>query len=301
MHIYYIDNRLRLDFRFLEETKMKKIVCASLAVLLVGGGLGLMSAKEAPMLETKAETMEVTRVFAYLKGGWDSDGSMYAYVYASGVEGENYNAAWPGVKMTRVLEDYWQGLYYYDIPADLDYTHVVFSSGQQDWKNSNKARDIALTEFVGSEGYYVAAGIEAWVADDTPREVTFGGVGISVYQAAATFSAAHVDVCNDYALYPVYRDLFITPSAGWEEATENEEDTRYTVNVESNEYGGTTTFTLDEVLNQFEAQYNNHTLAPTARFIFKEDYLSAVIICAIVLGVALIGIIPLTMKRKTAR
>lgn len=280
---------------------MKKIVCASLALLLVGGGLGLMSAKDAPMLETKAETMEVTRVFAYLKGGWDSDGSMYAYAYASGVEDVNYNAAWPGVKMTRVLEDYWQGLYYYDIPNDLPYTHVVFSSGQWDWKNSNKARDIALTEFVSEDGYYVAAGIEAWVDDNSPREVTFSSVGMSVYQAAATFSAAHVDVCNDYALYPLYRDLFITPSAGWEEATENETDTRYTVTVESNEYEGVTTYTLDEVLNQFETQYNNHTLAPTARFIFKEDYLSAVIICAIVLGVALIGIIPLTMKRKTAR
>lgn len=280
---------------------MKKFVCASLALLLVGGGLGLMSAKEAPMLETKAETAEVTRVFAYLKGGWDGDGSMYAYVYADGVEGQNYSVAWPGAKMTQVLDDYWLGLYYYDIPSDLDYTHVVFNSGQQDWKNSNKARDIALTEFVSSEGYYVAAGIEAWVADATPREVSFGGVGMSVYQAAATFSAAHVDVCNDYALYPLYRDLFITPSAGWVEPTESEIDTRYTVNVESNEYEGVTTFTLDEVLNQFEAQYNNHTLTPTARFIFKEDYLSVIIIGAIVLGIALVGIIPLTMKRKIAR
>lgn len=73
---------------------MKKIVCASLALLLVGGGLGLMSAKEAPMLETKAETSETLRIWidrdihytnGYIYGihYWNDSGDIDKHVYAS--------------------------------------------------------------------------------------------------------------------------------------------------------------------------------------------------------------------------
>lgn len=255
---------------------------------------------------TRAVEEGTVRIFSVLKGGWDqvnNETQMWAYAFGEGEN--NYNAAYPGVQMTNVLSDYWTGLWYYDLPANNTFTTVIFSNGNNYNKDSNQTVDVSLASFVttNEEGvsYHVAAYIDEWkTSDATKREVTFSGVGMSALQAAATFSATHLDVCNDYTLYPIYRDLFITPSGAWE----NEDDAgndRYSVNVTSNEYDGKTEYTLDEVITQFENQYNLHTNAPSSLFSMKHsDTLSLVIIGATVVGITLIALIPVTLKKRHA-
>ena len=88
---------------------------------------------------------------------------MFIY-YWGGASGTNW-ASCP--EMTNVVSDYWQGLFYYDVPADVTSFLVKDSTGNVS-KASNQSADIAISDY-----FWMATTkqlfVKAWVVDGNKR------------------------------------------------------------------------------------------------------------------------------------
>lgn len=282
-------------------------------MLVIGGGtigasVAISSAQKNNIVEAEAIGDNITRIYAVLEGDWDNrdnndQNRMYLHTWTDG----GAETTWPGYEMTRVLgkysldplTGYYAGLFYADVTL---YDNIILNNGNTFGKGSNQSITFLkadLTTYVGGE--YVAPYISEWLgSDETNRVVKFNTIGCNAKQAAQLFSSSHVDICNDYDLYPLMNDLFIKPSNGWE-TTENEaEGTRYNTSVISNEYDGKTSFTLDAVLNQFERQYNIHSTSTSNIAIIKEEDFATIVATSSIISLSTIGLVGFVLfKRKS--
>ena len=189
-------------------TKLAAIALGAVLTLGVGATLSTVS----PLKEVEAATTQTDlRIYAYLEGAWDNNGHMFIH-YLGGTSGTNWNSC---PEMTKVVSDYWQGLFYYDVPIDTTTFLVKDSTGNVS-KSSNQSVDITIASLRDGSNYKVAA-VKSWVSDGAKREVTIadnapGNSG----QIAAILN--HINSCSasysvGYNAWPQLNDLFISPSS----------------------------------------------------------------------------------------
>lgn len=204
-----------------------------LSVLVFGTFVGItrsnMNKLEVPKI-SKALTMQThRRVYAYLEGDWTLD-QMYIYYWGGSSVGaptfENPRL------MTQVLDNYYEGLFYYDVP--VDHTHCLFrkSSGAQDG-NHNQSQDALIAHtYVGNN--YKAIKVGPWTADGTKRTITYvDTVPINGNELAQVLS--HIQSCSSsyasgYNAWPQLNDLFVTPSTFTGNETVNDNVPPTTIN-----------------------------------------------------------------------
>lgn len=161
--------------------------------------------------KNEAATVQIDRrIYVYLEGTWDNAGHMYIH-YWGGAEGTTWSSC---PEMTNVVSDYWQGLFYYDIPVDVTEFLVKDSSGNVS-KVSNQSANILVSDlFVGTD--YKVATVKAWVSDGASRITGVAdNAAMSSLQAAAILN--NVNSCSSsyasgYNSWPQLNDLFISPS-----------------------------------------------------------------------------------------
>lgn len=176
---------------------------------LLLGFLSIFSLSNKKTVAVSAATQTHRRVYAYLMGDWTDD-VMYIH-YWGGASGTDWNNS---PQMTQVVNDYWTGLFYYDIPVDATTLLVKKISGAPSI-NSDQSEDINVSSLFTANNFY-AAGVGGWVNDGAKRVVTFADtLGGNSGQVANVL--AHTDSCSDsfasgYNAWPQLDDLFITPS-----------------------------------------------------------------------------------------
>jgi len=196
---------------FMTTTVFKKMSLLTLGLACAAGVIFAVGAKtDQTQIDANASTAQTERrVYVYLAGAWDGS-DMYIH-YWGGVSGTDWNAC---PAMTKVVSDYYQGLFYYDISMDTT-TFLVKSATGNVSKTSNQSQNISVTSlFVGSN-YYVAA-VAAWVDDGIARAVSFSDtLPMSSLQCAAVLN--NINSCDSsyaegYNAWPQLNDLFILPS-----------------------------------------------------------------------------------------
>lgn len=188
--------------------KSRKLIAAITISLF---SVGLIANSFRLLSDSKAATIQNDRrVYAYLEGPWDNTGHMFIY-YWGGASGTNW-ASCP--EMTNVVSDYWQGLFYYDVPADVTSFLVKDSTGNVS-KASNQSADIAISDLF-LDGDYKVAAVKAWAGDGNKRVVgAADNAPMSSLQAAAVLN--NVNSCSSsyasgYNSWPQLNDLFISSS-----------------------------------------------------------------------------------------
>lgn len=188
---------------------MKKGLLTLLSFGLLLGAFGVSSLNKDSVQASAATVQTHRRVYAYLEGGWDSS-NMYIH-YWGGEVGTNWSSC---PQMTKVVSDYWQGLFYYDVPVDVTEFLVKSATGDVS-KNSNQSDNVLISSLFTGSDYKVAA-VKSWVADGTKRVVAAadnapGNSG----QIASILN--HINSCSSsyaggFNAWPQLNDLFITPS-----------------------------------------------------------------------------------------
>jgi hypothetical protein len=195
---------------------MGKMTSKSISLLTLGlvcalGVLGSMRLANRGF-ETNAATVQTERrLYVYLVGGWDGTDMYIHYWGGEGVTGTTWSNC---PQMTRVVSDYWQGLYFYDVPVNTESFLVKNATGDV-LKTSNQSDNMLIASlFVSSN--YLALAVSAWVSDGTKRAVsTADTLGISSLQIVAVLN--NINSCDSsyaegYNAWPQLNDLFITPS-----------------------------------------------------------------------------------------
>ncbi len=115
--------------------------------------------------------------------------------------------------MTKVLDDYFQGLYYYDVP--VSHTHIKIHELVDSTKASDSSEE-ALIAHTYAGNNYKAIKVNPWVNDNEPRKIYYWDtVPCNSGQLAAILS--HIESCESsyssgYNAYPQLMDLFVDPS-----------------------------------------------------------------------------------------
>lgn len=189
---------------------MKKIVKMMALLSLLSGLFGIVATRTPEVKAEAATTQTQRRVYVYLEGAWDNAGRMFIY-YWGGTTGTTW-ASCP--EMTKVVSDYWQGLFFYDVPIDVTAFLVKDSTGNVS-KNSNQSDDIAISSLFPITDYKVAA-VKGWVSDDAKRAVVAAdNAPVSSLQAAAilnNINSCSTSYASGFNAWPQLNDLFISPS-----------------------------------------------------------------------------------------
>lgn len=176
---------------------IKKLALFSLLGALIFGFASSISPTKSLKVGAAAPQTH-RRVYAYITGDWDNregnDNRMFIH-YWGGSSGTDWNSK---QQMTRVLNDYWRGLFYYDVPSDV--TDVLFAAFTGDvGKNSNQSVNVAISSLFPS-GEFRAAEVGSWVKDEDKRTVSFKtGIGMSTSQFGVMLG--HVDTCSPNHAY----------------------------------------------------------------------------------------------------
>ena len=193
-------------------TKIKRAsLLLGIAALGIVTSASLLTNSYHLFSQNQAATVQTDRrIYVYLEGAWDNAGHMYIY-YWGGAEGTTWLSC---PEMTNVVSDYWQGLFYYDIPMDVTDFLVKDSTGDVS-KLSNQSANILVADlFVGTD--YKVATVKAWANDGVARVVgTADNAPMSSLQAVAVLN--NIDSCDSsyaggYNSWPQLDDLFISPS-----------------------------------------------------------------------------------------
>jgi len=188
--------------------KSRKLIAAITISLF---SVGLIANSFRLLSDSKAATAQTDRrIYVYLEGAWDNPGHMFIY-YWGGASGTNWSSC---PEMTNVVSDYWQGLFYYDIPMDVTGFLVKDLTGDV-IKLSNQSADILVADLFVETDYKVAT-VKGWVADENKRVVgTADNAPMSSLQAAAVLN--NINSCSSsyaggYNSWPQLDDLFISSS-----------------------------------------------------------------------------------------
>ncbi len=197
---------------------MKKVLRDTL--FTAGMLCGLMTAIVLGAKNTTFHELEVDatptvqtdrRVYVFLEQDWGV-GDMYIHYWNNSGDITTWGSC---PKMTEVVTDYYQGLFYHDLPVDATGFLVKTVTGAPT-KTSDKSDDVLISSLLDS-GNYKAAKVKSWVADATLRVVQIDDtLPANSGQVAAVLN--HIDSCsNSYAggfnAWPQLSDLFITPSS----------------------------------------------------------------------------------------
>lgn len=269
--------------------KLKRIgLILSVAALGVVTGVSVLASSPREVADVGAVTVQTDRrIYVYLEGGWDNAGHMFIH-YWGGDEGTTWETC---PEMTNVVSDYWQGLFYYDVPTDVTHFLVKDQSGNvSNSKASNQSANILIADLFPSEDSedYKVATVKAWVEDTASRVADVAdNAPMSSLQAAAVLN--HIDSCStSYAgghnAWPQLNDLFISPSTldGSTVVTDN--------------FGDDTTIAAKTAYLQ--ARYN----ADQSSSAYSIGYFDNKASLPLIIGIALIGITSIAglyiLKRK---
>ena len=157
-----------------------------------------------------ATVQQDRRIYVYLEGAWDNAGHMYIH-YWGGATGTTWESC---PEMTNVVSDYWQGLFFYDVPVDVTDFLVKDSSGNVS-KSSNQSANMSVADLL-VEGDYKVATVKSWVSDGASRLTGVAdNAPMSSLQAVAVLN--NINSCSSsyasgYNSWPQLDDLFISPS-----------------------------------------------------------------------------------------
>lgn len=267
---------------------MKKFKLLLTLTIFTVGVFSVVQKRNDEVVEVKAATIQTQkRVYAYLDGAWDNAAGMHIH-YWGGSSGSDWNNK---PAMTRVLSDYYVGLFYYDVPSNT--THVIFSAWSGDpGKNSNRTDDLPMSSLFPS-GSYKAAKISGWQGDDNKyREVWYTDLAMSTGQFGAVLG--HVDTCNsDYAFgfnsYPQIDEL-ITSKSGIDRNAKVTNGPK-----ESNAP------TIGAKLDYMQALYiEDQGLGSGVKYEAKEANLNSTMVISLLGVTTLAGYYFLTRKKKVA-
>ncbi|MBM3909391.1 MAG: hypothetical protein FJ352_01295 [Firmicutes bacterium] len=188
----------------------KKTLLATLTTFMVGGVV-LSANQNTSQFEPQAAADD-KRIYVYLEGGWDAGDQMYIY-YWGGSTSNTFDTASP---MTQVINDYWQGMFYYDVPVDTTNFLVKDRASGNGNKNSNQSVDISMSSiFLTGPTNYKAVAISAWLGSDGTKRnaTTVDNLGLSNSDVVALLNK--IDTCssstaNGFNAYPQIDDLFFT-------------------------------------------------------------------------------------------
>ena len=266
--------------------RLKRIgLILSVAALGVVTGVSVFASSPKQVSDVEAVTAQTNqRIYVYLEGAWDNNGHMFIH-YWGGPEGTTWDTC---PEMMNVVSDYWQGLFYYDVPTDVTHFCVKDQSGEVS-KTSNQSSDIAVADLFVELDYKVAT-VKAWVKDEANREAGVAdNAPMSSLQAAAVLN--HIDSCStSYAgghnAWPQLNDLFISPSTldGSTVVTDN--------------FGDDTTIAAKTAYLQ--ARYN----ADQSSSAYSIGYFDNKASLPLIIGIALVGITGIAglyiLKKKRA-
>jgi len=241
------------------------------AILTVGVGATLSSVLPAREIEA-ATSQDNRRIYVYLEGGWDNAGHMFIH-YWGGAEGTTWKTC---PEMTNVVSDYFQGLFYYDVPIDVTDFCVKDQSGNVS-KTSNQSIDIAVADLFVEPDYKVAT-VKAWVKDEAKREAGVAdNAPMSSPEAAAVLN--HINSCSTsyaggYNAWPQLNDLFISPSTldGSTVVTDN--------------FGPDTTIAAK--IGYLQERYTDQSPALNVIAMSNDEYRQTIIIITSVIGLTLL-------------
>lgn len=221
-----------------KDYNMKKFTKILAVVALLSGVFGVaLTQKETVQAEAKTAQTD-RRIYAWTKEAWAYNGDVYIHYW--GGAANNFNAA---DKMTLVVNDHWNGLYYFDVPSAA--TSFLLKNAYTG-DGTIKTADINISDiFTGTD--YKA--VETW------------GGGASVYyqttvalpnngQVQAVLSAINscsTSYAGGYNAWPQLDDLFITPNEG-------KTDFASTTLNEPTPYGGIQP-NIGEKISYLEAKY----------------------------------------------
>jgi hypothetical protein len=225
----------------------KKTLLATLTTFMVGGVV--LSANQNTSLFEPQAAADDKRIYVYLEGGWDAGDQMYIY-YWGGSTSNTFNTASP---MTQVINNYWQGMFYYDVPGDTTNFLVKDRENGNGGKNSNQSVDISMSSvFLTGPTNYKAVAISAWLgSDETKRNATaVDNLGLSDSDVVALLNK--IDTCssstaNGFNAYPQIDDLFFTTNTFTGSTTVDDD------------FGGATTITNKK--NRLSENYNRGSAA----------------------------------------
>jgi hypothetical protein len=189
-----------------------KTTLSSILTILMVGGVFLSVNQNTSQFEPQAASDTNKRIYVYLEGGWDGGDVMYIY-YFGGSSSTTFDTA---VQMTQVINNYFQGLFYYDVPSDTTTFLVKDRASGNGNKFSNQSVDVSMTSiFLTGPTNYKAVAISSWLGNDgTKRSATFvDNLGASSSDIALILNK--IDTCsastaNGFNAYPQIDDLFFT-------------------------------------------------------------------------------------------
>jgi hypothetical protein len=255
------------------------------AILTVGVGATLSSL--SPSSEVEAATAQTNRrLYVYTKDGWNQD-TPYIYYWGGGVASPNYNAA---PAMTEVVNDWWNGLFYFDLPVAAT-NYLLKNAAYGD--GTVKTNDLNVADAFPPNDYKI---VETW------------GGGGSVYAQpslsnmdAGQFAAilSKIDSCSySYAsgvnAYPQINDLFYTNADKTYHYNTDVPDQKNLANESIN-------VTITDKYNFISARYNNQDLASaifTGSNTNNESRLAIIILTSLVGLSTITGFYFLSRKRK---
>lgn len=189
--------------------KSRKLLAALTTISLFS--VGLIANSMSLLSNSQAATEQTNRrLYVYLEGAWDNAGHMYIH-YWGGATGTTWESC---PEMTNVVSDYWQGLFFYDVPVDVTDFLVKDSSGNVS-KSSNQSANMSVADLL-VEGDYKVATVKSWVSDGASRLTGVAdNAPMSSLQAVAVLN--NINSCSSsyasgYNSWPQLDDLFISPS-----------------------------------------------------------------------------------------
>lgn len=195
---------------------MKKLTKVLAVLALLTGFIGVASTQKETVQVEAQTTQTHRRVYVYLMGGWDVD-QMFIHFWTD--SGDVF--AWTeSPEMTQVVNDYYTGLYFYDLPvAAIGFLVKEDSNGSE--KTSDESEDILISELFVESNYKVAA-VGAWANDGVKRTVTYNDYlpltdGTNDPGKVAAI-LSQIDSCSSnyasgYNAYPQLFDLFTNSAA----------------------------------------------------------------------------------------
>ena len=200
--------------------KKMNMIWTKIAALALGAvmalGIGVTVISVSPISEAEAATTQTTRrVYVYEEGKdpvWTTD-QMFIHYWGApegGSLGTNWNSC---PEMKQVIDNYYSGLFYYDLPSDITMFLVKNKTGVPD--NQCKSMDISIASLFPNGDFKVAVvgnssningGDKRWAwAADCP--------GLSSDEAASILST--IDSCSSsyasgYNAWPQLNDLFVS-------------------------------------------------------------------------------------------
>jgi len=191
--------------------KIKKIILSSLFLLSIFSFFTSNFIHANNKLNVEA-TQTSRRIYAYLEGGWDSGKVMFIHYWGDGV-GNTFNTA---VQMTQVINDYYQSMFFIDLPIAATGFLVKDRAFGNGGKNSNQSEDVSISSLFPTNNYKVLE-VSAWLGNDSTKRASRikDNAPMNSGQLAAILS--RIDTCsNDYAMgfnaWPQLNTLFISPS-----------------------------------------------------------------------------------------